>query len=85
MQQIQKYETGRNEIGAVRLYQLAEALDVQVRYFFEPLQGHFEGHEPRMDEAGVIKASLSVSRLPVHIQKRIQLLADDVDEALSRD
>ncbi|HEX2135040.1 MAG TPA: helix-turn-helix transcriptional regulator [Microvirga sp.] len=34
-QQIQKYEQGRNRVGAGRLLQIAEALNVPVSYFFE--------------------------------------------------
>lgn len=34
-QQIQKYEKGTNRIGASRLYQLAQILDVPVQFFFE--------------------------------------------------
>jgi len=34
-QQVQKYEKGANRIGASRLLQLSEALDVPVAFFFE--------------------------------------------------
>ncbi len=34
-QQVQKYESGANRIGASRLYYLAEALDVPVGFFFD--------------------------------------------------
>jgi transcriptional regulator with XRE-family HTH domain len=34
-QQIQKYEKGTNRIGASRLFQLAQILDVPVQFFFE--------------------------------------------------
>jgi len=34
-QQIQKYENGANRIGASNLYRLAQALNVDVSYFFE--------------------------------------------------
>lgn len=34
-QQIQKYETGMNRISASRLWDIAEALDVPVSFFFE--------------------------------------------------
>lgn len=37
-QQVQKYENGKNRIGASNLYKLAHALDVPVSYFFEGLQ-----------------------------------------------
>ena len=36
-QQIQKYECGANRISAARLWQLAEALEVQVGYFYDGL------------------------------------------------
>jgi transcriptional regulator with XRE-family HTH domain len=34
-QQAHKYETGVNRISAGRLYQIAQALGVDIRYFFE--------------------------------------------------
>lgn len=34
-QQIQKYETGANRVSASRLWDIADALDVDVSYFFE--------------------------------------------------
>jgi transcriptional regulator with XRE-family HTH domain len=34
-QQIQKYERGANRIGASRLYDLSQVLDVSIAYFFE--------------------------------------------------
>ena len=36
-QQVQKYETGSNRIGAGRLYALSRALGVPISYFFEGL------------------------------------------------
>ena len=36
-QQVQKYERGANRVGAGRLYELSQALDVPVNYFFEEL------------------------------------------------
>lgn len=37
LQQIQKYERGLNRISASRLYDLADALDVPIDYFFRDL------------------------------------------------
>jgi len=34
-QQIQKYEKGTNRIGASRLFQLAQIMDVPIQFFFE--------------------------------------------------
>ena len=36
-QQIQKYEKGANRIGASRLYEVSQVLDVPLQYFFEDL------------------------------------------------
>lgn len=37
-QQIQKYETGANRVSASRLWDIAEALEVQVSFFFEGME-----------------------------------------------
>jgi transcriptional regulator with XRE-family HTH domain len=46
-QQIQKYEKGVNRIGASRLLQIADILDVGIEFFFEgapgPRAGGFSG------------------------------------------
>ena len=46
-QQIQKYETGANRVSASRLWDIADALEVPVSFFFDGLQG---GAEPRADD-----------------------------------
>jgi transcriptional regulator with XRE-family HTH domain len=38
-QQIQKYECGANRVSAARLFKIAAALEVQMNYFFEGLDG----------------------------------------------
>ncbi len=38
-QQIQKYETGANRIGASRMWDIAAAMEVPVSFFFEGLDG----------------------------------------------
>lgn len=38
-QQIQKYETGMNRVSASRLFDVAQALDVPISFFFEGLGG----------------------------------------------
>ena len=75
MQQIQKYETGANEVGATRLYQLAEALDVNVQYFFETLQNNHAEDDSALNEAGLIKAARAIAQLPVHVRDRFTNLA----------
>lgn len=45
-QQIQKYETGANRVSASRLWDIADAMGVQVSFFFEGLEA-----EARTDQA----------------------------------
>ncbi|WP_370401912.1 helix-turn-helix domain-containing protein [Sulfitobacter sp. JB4-11] len=42
-QQIQKYETGTNRVSASRLWDIADALGVNVAYFFEGLEDEKTG------------------------------------------
>ena len=42
-QQIQKYECGANRISAARLWELAEALEVPINYFYEGLEADAAG------------------------------------------
>ena len=44
-QQIQKYECGANRISAARLWQLAEALESPVSYFYDGLEEAIERKE----------------------------------------
>ncbi|EPX78616.1 helix-turn-helix domain-containing protein [Salipiger mucosus] len=44
-QQIQKYETGANRVSASRLWDIADALDVPVSFFFEGIEAE-QGSEP---------------------------------------
>lgn len=49
-QQIQKYETGMNRISASRLWDIAEALNAPVNFFFEGLA---EGEDAKEADAPV--------------------------------
>lgn len=42
-QQIQKYETGANRVSASRLWDISDALDVPVSFFFEGIENDKEG------------------------------------------
>ena len=44
-QQIQKYEKGSNRIGASRLYEIAQVLEVPVQFFFDNLPSGSECEE----------------------------------------
>ncbi len=42
-QQVQKYECGANRISAARLWELAEALETPISYFYDGLAERSEG------------------------------------------
>ena len=48
-QQIQKYETGANRVSASRLWDISEALDVPVAFFFEGIEEAQEDTTPMAD------------------------------------
>ncbi len=52
-QQIQKYERGTNRIGASRLYQFSQVLDVPVSYFFDDMPKEVTGRRPGVSDAQV--------------------------------
>ena len=45
-QQIQKYETGANRVSASRLWDIADALEVPVAFFFEGIRAEGEEAKP---------------------------------------
>ena len=59
-QQIQKYERGANRIGASRMYELSQVLDVPVQFFYDglenlarnvtPVSGFSESEKPTFGE-----------------------------------
>lgn len=51
-QQIQKYECGANRISAARLWQLAEALETPVNYFYDGLTEAMERKEAAGGQGG---------------------------------
>lgn len=75
-QQIQKYECGANRISAARLWQLSEALEVPVGYFYDGLsdaerrlaaaEGPGEGGEmfARKETMDLIRAYYQLSERP---------------------
>lgn len=46
-QQIQKYERGANRIGASRLFEFSQILDIPISYFFEDMPAEI------LDSAGI--------------------------------
>lgn len=61
-QQIQKYETGMNRISASRLWDIAEALGVQVSFFFEGLQQDAETEAPSQPDMMADREAMELVR-----------------------
>ena len=58
-QQIQKYETGAKRVSASRLWDIADALGVQVSFFFEGIKdAQAEGAAPLEGMAAALMACL---------------------------
>lgn len=82
-QQIQKYETGANRVSASRLWDIADALEVPVSFFFEGLDA---GDKADQTSADAIPADLlgdkealdlirSYYSIPEHQRRRLFELA----------
>jgi len=60
-QQIQKYETGMNRVSASRLWDIADALGVQIAFFFEGLNDS-EAVRPAQGDMMADKEALELVR-----------------------
>lgn len=82
-QQIQKYETGANRVSASRLWDIAEALDVPVTFFFEglsPEPSQTDTHVARVPvDMGEDREAMELVRsyyaIPEHQRRRLFELA----------
>ncbi|MAY86926.1 helix-turn-helix domain-containing protein [Arenibacterium halophilum] len=80
-QQIQKYETGANRVSASRLWDIADALDVPVAFFFEGLNGEKDEAESSAIPADILgdKEALDLVRsyyaIPENQRRRLFELA----------
>ena len=57
-QQIQKYETGANRVSASRLWDIADALDVPVAFFFEGIEDSQQANASGSTTADAVPADL---------------------------
>ncbi|PRY23595.1 transcriptional regulator with XRE-family HTH domain [Aliiruegeria haliotis] len=81
-QRIQKYETGMNRISASRMWDIGEALDVPVSFFFEGLDDNHEGGTPTGDLLGdreAMELVRSYYAIPENQRRRLF----DLDRVLS--
>jgi transcriptional regulator with XRE-family HTH domain len=81
-QQIQKYETGMNRVSASRLWDIAQALDVAITYFFEDVAA---GAQPKDEALLSNKETLDLLRtyyaIPETQRKRLFDLARALGDA----
>jgi len=87
-QQIQKYETGANRVSASRLWDMADALDVPVSFFFDGLEDdHKDAAENSMLPADLMgdKEALDLVRsyysMPENQRRRLFELARVLSDA----
>ena len=86
-QQIQKYETGMNRVSASRLWDIAEALDVPVSFFFEGLNEDADAAGPDALKGDILadKEALELVRsyyaIPENQRRRLFELARVLSEA----
>lgn len=90
-QQIQKYECGANRISAARLWQLAEALEVQVSYFYDGLadaQARAEADkdaEPRGEGMMARKETMDLVKAYYQLEERPRRRLLDLAKSLNTD
>ncbi len=86
-QQIQKYETGMNRVSASRLWDIAEALDVAVAFFFEGYEdGAPEDNRPQTNDLLADKEALELVRsyyaIPEEQRRRLFELARSLSDVV---
>ena len=89
-QQIQKYECGANRISAARLWQLSEALEVPIGYFYDGLSNAPMAEQPaeRTDANGEMlarKETLDLIRAYYQLGERPRRRLLDLAKALTSD
>ena len=82
-QQIQKYECGANRISAARLYQLAEALETPVAYFYDGLAEAAAREEERGGEMFSRKETLDLIQAYYRLSERPRRRLLDLAKSLN--
>lgn len=84
-QQIQKYEKGLNRIGASRLQQFAQILNVPPSYFFEDMPGIEQQPTARPEHAVV--SEIEQDRSPVSRRQALELVRNfgKITDSMVRD
>lgn len=92
-QQIQKYECGANRISAARLWQLSEALEIPIGYFYDGLseaQARRErepvvAEEPRAGEVMARKETMDLVRAYYQLGERPRRRLLDLAKSLNNE
>jgi len=80
-QQIQKYETGMNRVSASRLWDIADALEVPVSFFFEGLAGAAAPAADLMADKEALALVRSYYAIPEAQRRRLFELAKVLSDA----
>jgi transcriptional regulator with XRE-family HTH domain len=84
-QQIQKYECGANRISAARLWQLAEALETPVAYFYDGLAEAAAQKEERGGEMFSRKETLDLIQAYYRLSERPRRRLLDLAKSLNNE
>ena len=87
-QQIQKYECGANRISAARLWQLSEALEVPVGYFYDGLSAEQRAEQEDLEaksEMFARKETLDLIRAYYQLSERPRRRLLDLAKSLNGD
>jgi transcriptional regulator with XRE-family HTH domain len=87
-QQIQKYECGANRISAARLWQLSEALEVPVGYFYDGLSEAERAAQAEQESAGEVfarKETMDLIRAYYQLSERPRRRLLDLAKSLNGD
>lgn len=84
-QQIQKYECGANRISAARLWELAEALETPIGYFYEGLSEALERQEAAGGEMFSRKETLDLIQAYYQLGERPRRRLLDLAKSLHSD
>ncbi len=87
-QQIQKYECGANRISAARLWQLSEALEVPVGYFYDGLSAEQRAEQEDVEaKSGMFarKETLDLIRAYYQLSERPRRRLLDLAKSLNGD
>ncbi len=73
-QQVQKYESGANRIGASRLFDLSRVLDVPVEYFFDDMPPGVAATSPATKMRGRANGPPSYEPSPMAKRETLELV-----------